>query len=378
MPDSIVQASPGGISPGQGHIIATLTPVSIEDTHLHQDLLQDLQQGLHKVHHHLGEGESTDTADEVQEQCWVKGAGEDDNARYRKVLQYMEDRRSEAKARLQEDQERREKAKKREESFALLRTSTKYLKEKEDDWRCRRIVECTRIKEEEKKDRLAFIKEKKKRYGLKRLSKEENSRITLRTEERLDIARGKTNLWRKFGLGRKGNENEELDEEECKAWEEVQRLVLELEEEEGSWRDNSIKIKDIVIRKPRIELKVVGGDVDKNQAAVLVSKEERPCKQLLGDSQEAEKRESGENAVSEWRTEKDDRRKEWGQLDRSKGDRCAPTPNCFMRERKREREKAETRRLQSESGGLTRMTRGRSGVSLTSQRGTGVHPHLTV
>ena len=64
--------------------------------------------------------------------------------------------------------------------------------------------------------------------------KEENSRITLRTEERLDIARGKTNLWRKFGLGRKGKEYEELDQEKCKAWEEVQRLVLELEEGEGS------------------------------------------------------------------------------------------------------------------------------------------------
>ena len=97
-----------------------------------------------------------------------------------------------------------------------------------------------------------------------------------------------------------------------------------------------------MIRKPIIKLRVVGGDVEKSQAAVLVSKEERPCKELLGDSQEAEKRESGENAVSEWSTEKDDRRNEWGQLDRSKGDRCAPTPNCFMRERKRDSRDEET------------------------------------
>ena len=43
-----------------------------------------------------------------------------------------------------------------------------------------------------------MAKEKKKRHGIKRLSKEENQRMTRRTEDRLEIARAKENLWRKF------------------------------------------------------------------------------------------------------------------------------------------------------------------------------------
>ena len=67
------------------------------------------------------------------------------------------------------------------------------LKSNEDKWRCRRIEECERIKEEDKKERLAIAKEKKKRYGIKRLSKEENKRLKLRIEERIEIARSKEN-----------------------------------------------------------------------------------------------------------------------------------------------------------------------------------------
>ena len=46
----------------------------------------------------------------------------------------------------------------------------------------RKIQECDRIKEEEKKDRLAVVKEMKRWYGLKKISKEENERIKMRTE----------------------------------------------------------------------------------------------------------------------------------------------------------------------------------------------------
>ena len=44
-----------------------------------------------------------------------------------------------------------------------------------------------RIKEEEKKDRLAICKEKKKRYGTKykNLSKDEGKKLKTRTEERI-------------------------------------------------------------------------------------------------------------------------------------------------------------------------------------------------
>ena len=98
----------------------------------------------------------------AQDQVWARGAGDDDNARYRQLLLYMEERRNEAQARLQEDGERKERARKRKESFALLSASIEFLKKREDKWRCRKIDECIRIKEEEKKDRLAVCKEKKK------------------------------------------------------------------------------------------------------------------------------------------------------------------------------------------------------------------------
>ena len=92
---------------------------------------------------------------------WVRGAGEEDNLRYKALMKYMEDRRKEARDQLQEDEERKRRAKKRKESFELLRTSLEFLSKREDKWRIRRIEECERIKEEERKDRLAICKEKK-------------------------------------------------------------------------------------------------------------------------------------------------------------------------------------------------------------------------
>ena len=53
-----------------------------------------------------------------------------------------------------------------------------------------------RIMEEEKKDRLAIASQKKKIYGLKRLNKEENSRLKKRTEERLELSQAKANYWK--------------------------------------------------------------------------------------------------------------------------------------------------------------------------------------
>ena len=173
--------------------------------------------------------------------------------------------RQEARDRQQEDEARRGRAKKRHESFELLRTSLNFLREREEKWRTRKIAECERIKEEEKKDRLAMAKEKKRWYGQQRLSKEENKRIKMRTEERLDIARGKTNLWRKFGLGRL---TQEVKDEELDAWEEIQRLVLELEEEDGDWMDRGINIQNITIRKSKLAREESKG-VKEQEAAVL-------------------------------------------------------------------------------------------------------------
>ena len=71
--------------------------------------------------------------------------------------------------RQEEDEKRKMTAKKREEHWHLLRLSIDYLKQQETKWMTRRIAECERVKEEEKKDWLAIVSEKRKRYGLNRL-----------------------------------------------------------------------------------------------------------------------------------------------------------------------------------------------------------------
>jgi hypothetical protein len=114
---------------------------------------------------------------------WVKGGGEEDNERYRSFLKYCDDRRQESKLQQEMDIERKQTAEKSERQLDLIRLSTEYLKQNEPKWRTMKIEECERIKEEEKKDRLAIVSQKKKRYGLKRLNKEENIRLKKRTEE---------------------------------------------------------------------------------------------------------------------------------------------------------------------------------------------------
>ena len=99
-------------------------------------------------------------------------------------------------------QEEEDEIKMREKQMELMRLSIEYLKKNETKWRTRNIDECERIKEEEKKDRLAIASEKKKRYGLKRLNKEENMRLKKRTEERLELAQA-------IGDGTEGRESRE-------------------------------------------------------------------------------------------------------------------------------------------------------------------------
>ena len=96
----------------------------------------------------------------------------------------------------------------------------------EERWRTTRIEECDRIREEEKIDRLAIAREKKKRYGLKKLSQEENRRLKGRTEDRLEIARAKENYWKRF----RGKEEEDMEEEERKAWNAIKEGISTLEE----------------------------------------------------------------------------------------------------------------------------------------------------
>ena len=141
-------------------------------------------------------------------------------------MAYMEEKRVEAKELLREERERKEIAKKKEESWTLLRMSISFLKQNEEGWKLRKMKECERIREEEKQDRLALAREKKRKYGIKKISKEENQRLKKRTGERLEIASAKANLWKKFREG-----GEDLSEREVAAWEAVRTSVMELEED---------------------------------------------------------------------------------------------------------------------------------------------------
>ena len=122
------------------------------------------------------------------------GAAQSDNDTYRKFLDYMEEKREEARMMLQADDDRKKEAKKKENSWQLLREATKFLRDNADRWRERKIEECERVRREEKEDRLAIVKMKKKRYGLSKLSKEEIMRLKQRTEEKVMMARARSNL----------------------------------------------------------------------------------------------------------------------------------------------------------------------------------------
>ena len=74
-----------------------------------------------------------------------------------------------------------------------------------------------------------MVKMKRKRYGIQKLSKEETMRLRIRKEERLEISRAKSNLWRHYRRG-----EEDLDEEELLAWENLEKGILILEED-GNW-----------------------------------------------------------------------------------------------------------------------------------------------
>ena len=194
---------------------------------------------------------------------WVRGSSEEDTKRYKELMDYMEEKRVEARELLREENERKERAKEKENSWALLRLSMAYLKEHEEGWRVRKLKECDRIREEEKMDRLAVVREKKRKYGLKRISKEENKRLKRRTEERLEIASAKANLWRRF---RDRNKELDMTEEEAEAWEGLRASVMELEEG-GSWRETgeeAAQLHQLVIRV-RKERLVPGGQVQREE-----------------------------------------------------------------------------------------------------------------
>ena len=160
----------------------------------------------------------------------MEGGTDEDNQRYREFLRYCEEQREESLRRREEDEDRKKRALAKERAWEMLRESVNILKSNEERWRTRRIDECERIKEEEKRDRLAIVREKRKRYGLKKLSVEENRRLKRRTEDRLEIAQAKENYWKQY----RGKEEGYMKEEERGAWEAIKEGITALEED-GNW-----------------------------------------------------------------------------------------------------------------------------------------------
>jgi hypothetical protein len=157
-----------------------------------------------------------------------------------------------------------------------------------------RIDECDRIREEEKKDRLAVAKEKKRKYGLKRLSKEENMRMTMRTEERLEIAKAKENLWRKFREGQG-----EMRREEEEAWETLREKIMELEEG-GIWREPRKETSRIKIRLRNA--KELNRDERPESVRESVNTSQSPGGVGVRDGVRNEVVESGMRSIMPWRS----------------------------------------------------------------------------
>ena len=109
------------------------------------------------------------------------------------------------------------KVEKKRRNWDLLRVSMEFLRENDAQWQTRRIEEVDRIKEEEKKDRLAICKEKKKIYGIKKLKR--------RTEERVAVSQAKANYWKQHRSGG-GIENKEN-------WKKLREGIMALEEDGG-------------------------------------------------------------------------------------------------------------------------------------------------
>ena len=109
-----------------------------------------------------------------------------------------------------------------------------------------KIEEIERIRKEEKEERLAICKQKKKKYRLKQLNKEENKRIKERSEERILISQAKANYWKMHRGGKKGYE-----EKYEQHWRNIKDGILALEEE-GSWISKEDCIQDAANKEEMI------------------------------------------------------------------------------------------------------------------------------
>ena len=236
MPGPRVQASPGGTSPRTEEKNKLLMLIKFEDSReTEEEVPSGGKEGLPRDV--PGDGKE----EEGEEALWVRGAQKSDNERYKEFLAYMEEKREEKRRAMQEDEERKKEARRKEDSWHLLREASSFLKKNANRWQERRIEECERVRREEKEDRLAIVKEKKKRYGLKKMSKEENMRMKERTEEKLLMAKIRSNLWKRYREGRQEEEEEGL------AWRKAEEAMADLEDKEDlpeRWGGAGVKMKE--------------------------------------------------------------------------------------------------------------------------------------
>ena len=258
MPGPIVQAQQGGTCPRTLSNDPVTNPVSFE----------------------VQPAQSPRATDEG---TWVRGATEEDNLRYKRFMVYMEERRIEARQRLQEEEALKEKARQKKKRWELLRISLEYLRLHDEKWQERRLEECERIKKEEKEDRLAIVRVKKRKYGLKRLSKDEGAKMRMRSEERILLATARENLWR---MSR--SPLEILDDEDEEAWGVVREGLLEFTAEDD-WQGGRFKkeetpvIKNLVIVKESMLSDIKTEEVDTAKETVkTVKKSVMQSEDVLG------------------------------------------------------------------------------------------------
>ena len=158
MPGSIAQAAQGGTFPSKEIIIPA---ININNFKLKQPALswpqEEDKQGV-------VEEEEKECIEEKEEGLLVKGMMDTEKReKYSQFLAYCEERRTDWRKQEEEDKARKETQMRKEEHWKLLRESVAFLKENERHWQQRRIKEVDRIKEEDKIDRLAVCKQKKKR-----------------------------------------------------------------------------------------------------------------------------------------------------------------------------------------------------------------------
>ena len=153
MPGPIVQAQTGGTCP---RAPTRLTPSK-------EIISKVVTSGESSSGQHPGQHEGRDAP------IYVKGASAEANLAYGDFLTYMEQRRAEARDRLNEDEEGKRRAEKRERSWHLLRESICYLEKNSEKWRQRRLKEVDKVKQEDEADK----KQKEEKERLEKKKKED-------------------------------------------------------------------------------------------------------------------------------------------------------------------------------------------------------------